>query len=142
MIGKIWDASSILLSWFLCLSIVGYSQSFLRFDNKLRRMGNEMIYPFYLLHQPVIIVLGFFIIQFEISDFIKFIAVLVSSFTFTIALYFLVIRQSKYLRTIFGVKKVVPIKFDIPVIKEKINKPTIKKSFLIHILITSLMISR
>jgi hypothetical protein len=128
MISTIWDASSILLSWFLCLSIVGYAQSFLRFNNKLRRIGNEMIYPFYLLHQPVIIILGFFIIQFETTDFIKFVSVLVSSFIFTIALYFLVIRQNKYLRIIFGVKKIVPVKFNIMVVKEKIINPWLKKA--------------
>ena len=128
MIGTAWDVSAILLSWFLSLSLVGYAQSFLRFDSKLRKIGNEMIYPFYLLHQPVIILLGYFIIQFETNDFVKLIAVLLSSFVFTIALYFLVIRQSKYLRIIFGVKKIVPIEFKMKHFKEKVRRSKLRKA--------------
>lgn len=104
--GTVWDVSSLFLSWFLCLSLVGYAQDWLRIDNKWRTIGNEMIYPFYLLHQPVIVFLGYYIIQFEINDLLKFILVLTSSFIFTIALYFLVIRQNKLLRLIFGVKNI------------------------------------
>lgn len=113
----IWSVNSILFSWFLVCSIIGYSQSFLRKDNIFRKIGNEMIYPFYLLHQPVIIFLGYFIIQFQIHDFMKFLVVLISSFIFTIAIYFLVIRNNKYLRIIFGVKKVIPIDF-----KKSVNR--------------------
>ena len=104
--GTIWDVSSLFLSWFLCLSLVGYAQDWLRIDNKWRKIGNEMIYPFYLLHQPVIVFLGYYIIQFEMNDLLKFVLVLSSSFIFTIALYFLVIRQNKLLRLIFGVKNI------------------------------------
>src|SRR6056297_871573 len=109
IIGTVWDVSSLFLSWFLCLSLVGYAQIWLRIDSKWRKIGNEMIYPFYLLHQPVIVFLGYYIVQFDVNDFIKFLMVLLSSFILTITLYFLVIRPSKYLRIIFGVKKIIPI---------------------------------
>ncbi|MFO7842406.1 MAG: acyltransferase [Bacteroidales bacterium] len=125
--GTVWDVSSLFLSWFLCLSLVGYAQSCLRIDSKWRKIGNEMIYPFYLLHQPVIVFLGYYIVQFDVNDFLKFLMVLLSSFIFTITLYFLVIRPSKYLRIIFGVKKLIPLasshQFAIKqFIRSKLNK--------------------
>ncbi|MFP4025637.1 MAG: acyltransferase family protein [Thiohalospira sp.] len=117
--GTVWDISGLFLSWFLCLSLVGYSQDWLRIDNKWRKIGNEMIYPFYLLHQPVIVFLGYYIVQFETNDFLKFIIVLSSSFIFTITLYFLMIRPSRYLRIIFGVKKTAPIKIENKLLKKE-----------------------
>jgi len=124
----IWNICSILLSWFLCISIIGYAQTCLNIDNKLRKIGNEMIYPFYLLHQPVIIVLGYFIIKFEINDFLKFLMVIASSFVFTVALYMLVVRQSKFLKLIFGVKKTIPLDLNLLKGKRRLFVQNIEKA--------------
>ena len=47
---------------------IGFAKQHLDFDSPLRKLANAAIYPFYLLHQPVIVVLGALIIKLDISD--------------------------------------------------------------------------
>jgi peptidoglycan/LPS O-acetylase OafA/YrhL len=59
----IWDVSSIFLAWSCAMTAIGFAKQFLNRDSEIRRLSNEAIYPFYLLHQPVIVVAGYFVVQ-------------------------------------------------------------------------------
>ena len=49
------------------MTAIGFAKQYLNRNSGLRRLANEAIYPFYLLHQPVIVVIGYFIIQWDIA---------------------------------------------------------------------------
>ncbi|MFN2212967.1 MAG: hypothetical protein ACK2UE_07835, partial [Anaerolineales bacterium] len=93
-----------LLALCCCLLMLVIGQRFLDFSNHRLHYGQEAALPFFVLHQPVIIVIAFFVVQWEIGAWIKLPLVVISSFVFTIFLYELIIRRLPTLRLIFGMK--------------------------------------
>ena len=65
------DASSIVLTWSCALTAIGFAKQHFNTNAPLRKLANEAIYPFYLLHQPVIVVAGYYIIRLDIAVFWK-----------------------------------------------------------------------
>lgn len=88
-------------SWVLFL--FGLSQRKLNFNHKLLSSLNIGILPFYILHQTVIVVIGYYVIPYQIGIFHKFLIIFTLSFITTILLYRL-IRKVNALRFLFGMK--------------------------------------
>jgi glucan biosynthesis protein C len=65
---------------------------FLDFSNRWTRYGQEAIVPFYVLHQPIILAIAFFVVQWSTDTWIKKLVVIPSSFFITTALYELLVR--------------------------------------------------
>ncbi len=101
-----WGISSIFTAWSCGLAAIGFARQYLNRESRFRKLANEAIYPFYLLHQPVILILGFFLIKWEMSDFTRFLLLIVSSFVVTCSLYWFVVRPINFTRVIFGMKPV------------------------------------
>lgn len=99
------DVSSIFLAWSSAITAIGFAKQYFNKNSTMRKLANEAIYPFYLLHQPVIVVTGYFIIHLNIAVFWKVATVLLASFTLTIIIYWFLIRPFNLLRIIFGMKK-------------------------------------
>jgi peptidoglycan/LPS O-acetylase OafA/YrhL len=97
---------SIILAWSCAMAAIGFAKKYLNRQSKLRKLANEAIYPFYLLHQPVIVVTGFFVTNLNLTAFTKMVIILVVSFTVTIAIYWLMIRPFNLFRITFGMKKI------------------------------------
>ena len=110
----VYGASGIVLAWSCGLTAIGYAKKHLNKDSKLRKMANEGIYPFYLLHQPIIIILGYYTAQWEITIFLKFIVLTTLSLMLSIGIYWFLIRPFNIMRFIFGLKVLK---------KEKIREP-------------------
>jgi len=87
-----------------CLTMLYVGMRFLDFSNQWLRYGQEAILPFFVLHQPVIIVIAFFVVQWSVSIWVKLPVVVVSSFLVTIGLYELVVKRIRPLRVAFGMK--------------------------------------
>jgi surface polysaccharide O-acyltransferase-like enzyme len=75
----------------------------LEFTNKWLVYGQETILPFYLLHQPVIFVVAFFVVQWDTGTTLKYLVVVLSSLLVTLGLVEL-IKRVRVLRRLFGVK--------------------------------------
>lgn len=103
----VWGISSILLAWSCGLAAVGYAKQYLDRDSLFRKYANEAIYPFYLLHQPVILVVGFFLNGIQMPDLVRFLFLTSSSFLISTVLYWFVVRPFNPARVIFGMKPVV-----------------------------------
>lgn len=88
--------------WSTFMLFVG--MRFLDFTNKWLAYAQEAVLPFFLLHQPVIIVIAYFVVQWDAGIFPKLVTVVVSSFLVTLALYEFVIRRVGFVRTVFGMK--------------------------------------
>ncbi len=102
----IWDVCSVVIALTCGLTAIGYAKQYLNSDSKFRKLANEAIFPFYLLHQPVIVVVGYFVVGVHIPVLMKFVLITVTSFTIVAGLYWLVIRHINFLRLIFGLKMI------------------------------------
>ena len=100
--------SAIAICFSLMMLFVG--MRFLDFTNKWLRYGQEAALPFFVLHQPVIIVIAFFVVQWNAGISIKLPVVVLSSFVVSIGLYELVVRRIRPLRLAFGMKSQNPDK--------------------------------
>lgn len=93
-----------LWSWSWVLAILGFGTKLLNFNNHILPYANEAVLPFYILHQPVLLSIGYFIVQWAIPDLAKWALIFVSSFTIIMALYEFLVRRVNLLRILFGMK--------------------------------------
>jgi peptidoglycan/LPS O-acetylase OafA/YrhL len=92
------------ISWGWTLYVLYLAMSRLNFSNRLLVYGNETIMPFYLLHQPVIIVVSYFVVQWDTGMTVKLMVILLASLLIVLALIELLIRPFKPVRRLFGMK--------------------------------------
>jgi peptidoglycan/LPS O-acetylase OafA/YrhL len=63
------------------------------------------VYPFYILHQTVIVVLAYYVVKTSDTILAKYLFILILTFLITMAIYHLFIRPYKIIRFLFGAKK-------------------------------------
>ncbi|KPK17741.1 MAG: hypothetical protein AMK69_25570 [Nitrospira bacterium SG8_3] len=88
--------------WTLFMLFIG--MRYLDFTNKLLQYGQDTIMPFFLFHQPVIIIIAFYVVQWEVGVTLKLITVVLSSFVISFGLVEFVLRRIKPVRKILGMK--------------------------------------
>jgi hypothetical protein len=66
--------------------------------------ANKAVLPFYILHQTVILLVGWFIIPLDLSILVKYLIIATGSFVIIMALYELLIRRFNVLRFLFGMR--------------------------------------
>ncbi|MBS1491215.1 MAG: acyltransferase family protein [Bacteroidetes bacterium] len=103
-VETIFDVSAIFVSWFTVITIIAYGQHYLNKPHPWLKHFNEGLYPFYILHQTVIIALGYYIVQLPWSIAAKYWSISFLTLISCIGLYFLVIRPFNVMRFLFGLK--------------------------------------
>jgi glucan biosynthesis protein C len=98
-----WSAITI-NSWSWTTFMLFIGMRYLDFSDKWLQYGQEAVLPFFLLHQPVIMAIAFYVVQWDTGIPAKLVTVVVGSFTVTLAIYELVIRRIGPLRALFGMK--------------------------------------
>ncbi|MFN2270110.1 MAG: acyltransferase family protein [Anaerolineae bacterium] len=96
-----------LWSWSWVLAILGFGTKHLNFNRPFLSYANEAVLPFYILHHPVLLSVGYFIVRWAIPDAVKFVAIDVISFVIIMVLYEFVVRRFNAIRFLFGVKLLV-----------------------------------
>lgn len=95
-------------AWCGLLAIWGFSIRYLNFGTVALFLANEAVLPFYVLHQTVLIILGFFVIQWPIPDLLKFVVIFIGSLAAIIAIYWFLIRPFNVMRFLFGMRPKTP----------------------------------
>jgi len=95
----------ICMAWSCGLVAIGYSRIYFNKDHKLRKILNEAIYPFYLLHQPALIFVGYVVLQWNISFVLQAVLIILLSLVSIVVTYWFIIRRFNVLRISFGMKK-------------------------------------
>ena len=90
--------------WFWLVALLGLGHRYLNADNQVLRYAREASYPFYILHQTVIVAIGFFVVQWAAAVLPKYLVIVVCSLVVSIALYDLVVRRTNVTRFLFGMK--------------------------------------
>lgn len=91
-------------SWCWTMFMMFIGMRYLDFRNKWLDYGQDIIVPFFLLHQPVIIILAYYVVQWETSLSVKLLVVVLGSFVITLGLCELLIRRIEPARALFGMK--------------------------------------
>ena len=90
------------ISW--VLAFIGLGKKFLDFNHRYLNDLNQGILPFYILHQTVIVIFGYFVVQWDVSILEKFLIIFTISFIVTIGMY-QIIRRNNMMRFFFGMKR-------------------------------------
>jgi hypothetical protein len=91
------------VGWCWVLIMLHFGMKFLDFRNKRLDYGQEAIMPFYIFHHPLIIVIAFFVVQWDAGVLVKWLAIVLSSVVVTLGLTD-AIRRIKPVRALFGMK--------------------------------------
>lgn len=94
--------------WCWILVCVGFGRRYLNRNSPLLQRANEAVFPFYILHQTVLIALGYYVLQWPATNAAKFLITALGTFGFTLLLY-LVIERFTLLRVLFGLKPLMRV---------------------------------
>ena len=85
-------------------AIIGFGEKFLNFKNRFLEYANEAVMPFYILHQFVLLLIGYWVVQLEIYTFFKYIFISGLSFAVIMGLCDFIIKRFQPARFLFGLK--------------------------------------
>jgi glucans biosynthesis protein C len=68
------------------------------------RYASEASFPFYVLHQTVIVAVAYAVVRWDLGVWPKFATLCLAAFVLTVALYELVVRRTRPTRFLFGMK--------------------------------------
>lgn len=91
-------------SWLWLLLILGLGRKLLNFENRFLRYMREAFYPFYIIHQPLILALGYYTRGWEVPLLIRALSIVVSTSVGTILIYDLCVRRTNVTRFLFGLR--------------------------------------
>jgi glucan biosynthesis protein C len=103
-VETIFDVCAIFVSWFTVITIIAYGQHYLNKPHKWLSIANEGLYPFYILHQTVIIAIGFYIVQLPWGIAAKYWTISFLTLFSCVGFYLLIIRPFNVMRFLFGMK--------------------------------------
>ncbi len=95
-------------SWCWTLVALALGMRYLDFTNRWLEYGKEAVLPFFVVHQPVIVVIATFVVQWNTGLGIKALVVVAASFAISLGIYEFLIKRIGFLRTLFGMHAVQP----------------------------------
>jgi hypothetical protein len=90
--------------WLLIMAILGFAKRHLNFTNRFLKYANQAVYPFYILHQTLIVAFGYYVVQWHLPLFLKLLILIVLCFASLLLLYHWIIKRTKLTRILFGLK--------------------------------------
>lgn len=93
-----------LCAWCGLLAIWGFSIRNLNYGTVALYLANEAVLPFYVLHQTVLVIIGFYVVQWPLPDLLKFIVIFSASLAVIIGVYWFLIRPFNVMRFLFGMR--------------------------------------
>lgn len=109
-------------AWMWVLTLVGYGKKYLNKKSKILDYANQAVYPFYILHQTVIVILTYYVVTTPDGVGLKFSFTVVTTFILCLSFYHLFIRPFAPMRFLFGMKP-LPRKTVAALEKEEVMTP-------------------
>jgi len=100
----LWLSLRALCAWCWIIALLGLGSRYLNFNNRFLGYATEAILPFYILHQTIILIVGFFVVQWSMGIAPKYFIICTTSFVVIMALYELLVRRINVLRFLFGMR--------------------------------------
>ncbi len=89
--------------WCWVAAILGFGRKHLSFDHKYLKVSNELVLPFYVLHQAVIVAIAFYVVGLDLIVIEKYLLIVLVSFSIIVALLY-PISKINLLRILFGMR--------------------------------------
>jgi glucan biosynthesis protein C len=102
MLFVVWQVTWSLISWSSVIFMLSLGAKYLNFTNKLLAYSNEAVLPFYLFHQTIILIVGWFVLPWDINSVAKFLIIAVISFPLILIFYEVFVRHIGFMRFLFG----------------------------------------
>lgn len=93
-----------LTAWCWIFTAIGYAKRYLNKKHRIQNYINEAVYPFYILHQTVIVIVVFYVIRTHEPVLNKLLFTFITSFALIICIYHLLIKPYAVTRFLFGMK--------------------------------------
>jgi glucans biosynthesis protein C len=93
-----------LTAWSWIFTGIGYAKRYLNKKHSVLNYINEAVYPFYILHQTIIVIVVFYVVRTSEPVFSKFLFTFITSFGLVMCIYHLLIRPYSVMRFLFGMK--------------------------------------
>jgi peptidoglycan/LPS O-acetylase OafA/YrhL len=90
-------------------AFLGLAMQYLTRNTPFLKYAAEAVMPFYILHQTVLLAIGYFVVQWAIPGSAKWMVIFASSFIVIMALYEFLVRRINLLRFLFGMKRLAPV---------------------------------
>ncbi len=90
-------------SWSWIMVLFGIGKMFLNFRNKILDYTSEAVYPFYMLHPPIVIIMIYFVLPMDIGLWSKWLLILFFSFLLSMVAYE-IFKRWRVTRYIIGLK--------------------------------------
>jgi peptidoglycan/LPS O-acetylase OafA/YrhL len=90
------------LAWIIFVLSMGAKH--LNFNKNVLAYGNEAVLPFYILHQTIILCIGWFVIRWNLGILPKYLIIVVASFVLIMAVYEGLVRRFYPMRFLFGMR--------------------------------------
>jgi len=85
-------------------AIIGFANRYLTRRPAFLVEATEAVYPFYLLHQTVMVIAVYWVLRFGAPPLMGFVATVLATFFGTSAIYFCLVRPLGFMRPLFGLK--------------------------------------
>jgi glucan biosynthesis protein C len=100
-----WDDEFYFLSACTLLpAFLGFAMQHLTRSTPFLKYANEAVLPFYILHQTVLLIVGYFVVQWAIPDLAKWMIIFASSFVAIMVIYEFILRRFNLMRVLFGMR--------------------------------------
>lgn len=96
-------AARLVMGWCAIVALIGLADRYWNHDHAWRRTLTEAVFPFYIIHQTIIVVLGWYLLRFALPPALEFVALLAA----TVAgcwLFYLGGREAGWLRPLIGLR--------------------------------------
>jgi peptidoglycan/LPS O-acetylase OafA/YrhL len=93
-------------SWGSVVFLLGLGARHLNFNSRALAYANEAVLPFYVFHQTIILMVGYYVIRWPVAASLKFVIVAVLSIAAIMALYELCVRRFNVMRFLFGMRPI------------------------------------
>jgi peptidoglycan/LPS O-acetylase OafA/YrhL len=100
------------------MMLVGYAKKYVDRPHRIHTYVNQGIYPFYILHQTIIVILAYYVVKVDESILAKYLFIVLVTFVLCVFIYHILIRPYNVTRVLFGMK---PVKKEKPVTEPQEN---------------------
>jgi len=106
VVSTIWALNG----WCWVTALLGYGSRHLSFNHPFLKVANELVLPFYILHQAIIVAISFYVVGLNLIVIEKYVLIVFASFPIIVALLY-PISKVNVLRFLFGMRvmKKVPV---------------------------------
>lgn len=90
------------ISWLWVVALVGMAIRYLNKGGEMLNYLKDAAYPVYILHMPILSIVGYYVVQWDIPLLFKFLIIVGVTVPVTLLIYDVVIRRTRVTRFLFG----------------------------------------